>query len=47
MGFDHRRTVTYRLAQAAHAYRVRAGSRLSRIELHSGQEALLKALERQ
>ena len=44
MGFDHRRTVTYRLAQAAHAYRVRAGSRLSRIELHSGQEALLKAL---
>ena len=44
MGFDHRRTVTYRLAQAAHAYRVRAGSRLARIELHSGQESLLKAL---
>src|SRR5436190_18183855 len=45
MGFDHRRTVTYRLAQAAHAYRVRAGSRLARIELHSGQESLLKALD--
>jgi MarR family transcriptional regulator, organic hydroperoxide resistance regulator len=44
MGFDHRRTVTHRLAQAAHAYRVRAGSQLSRINLHSGQDALLKAL---
>ena len=44
MGFDHRRTVTYRLSQAAHAYRVRAGSQLARIGLHSGQEALLKAL---
>jgi MarR family transcriptional regulator, organic hydroperoxide resistance regulator len=44
MGFDHRRSVTYRLAQAAHAYRVRSGGRLARIELHSGQEALLKAL---
>ncbi len=45
MGFDHRRTVTHRLAQAAHACRVRAGSRLARIELHSGQDALLKALD--
>ena len=44
MGFDHRRTVTHRLAQAAHAYRVRAGSQLSRLNLHSGQETLLKAL---
>ena len=44
MGFDHRRTVTFRLAQAAHAYRVRSGSRLARIDLHSGQENLLKAL---
>lgn len=44
MAFDHRRTVTFRLAQAAHAYRVRAGSRLARIDLHSGQESLLKAL---
>ena len=44
MGFDHRRTVTFRLAQAAHSYRVRSGSRLARIELHSGQESLLKAL---
>jgi len=47
MGFDHRRTVTFRLAQAAHIYRVRAGSRLSRIDLHSGQENLLKALGEQ
>ena len=44
MGFDHRRTVTHRLAQAAHAYRVRAGGQLSRVGLHSGQEGLLKAL---
>src|SRR4029079_6420353 len=45
MAFDHRRTVTHRLAQAAHAYRVRAGSRLARMDLHSGQENLLKALD--
>jgi DNA-binding MarR family transcriptional regulator len=45
MGFDHRRTVTFRLGQAAHAYRVRAGSQLARIGLHSGQEGLLKALD--
>jgi DNA-binding MarR family transcriptional regulator len=44
MGFDHRRTVTHRLAQAAHTYRVRAGGQLARIGLHSGQESLLKAL---
>ena len=44
MGFDHRRSVTFRLAQAAHAYRVRAGSQLARIALHPGQESLLKAL---
>lgn len=44
MGFDHRRTVTHRLAQAAHAYRVRAGGQLNRIGLHSGQESLLKSL---
>jgi DNA-binding MarR family transcriptional regulator len=44
MGFDHRRTVTHRLSQAAHAYRVRAGSQLARVGLHSGQESLLKAL---
>ncbi len=44
MAFDHRRTVTHRLAKAARAYRARAGVGLSRIELHSGQEGLLKAL---
>lgn len=44
MGFNHRRSVTFRLAQAAHAYRVRAGSHLARIGLHAGQESLLKTL---
>lgn len=44
MAFNHRRTVTHRLAQAAHAYRVRSGGQLSRIGLHPGQESLLKAL---
>jgi DNA-binding MarR family transcriptional regulator len=44
MGFDHRRTVTHRLAQAAHAYRVRSGGQLARIGLHPGQENLLKSL---
>ena len=44
MGFDHRRTVTHRLSQASHVYRVRAGSQLARIGLDSGQESLLKAL---
>jgi len=44
MGFDHRRTVTHRLAQAAHAYRVRSGGQLARVGLHSGQESLLKSL---
>jgi len=44
MGFNHRRSVTFRLAQAAHAYRVRAGTHLARIGLHPGQESLLKAL---
>ncbi len=44
MAFNHRRTVTYRLAQASHAYRVRAGGQLSRVGLHPGQEGLLKAL---
>jgi DNA-binding MarR family transcriptional regulator len=45
MGFHHRRTVTHSLAQAAHAYRVRAGGQLARVGLHSGQESLLKALD--
>jgi DNA-binding MarR family transcriptional regulator len=44
MAFDHRRSVTHRLALAAHAYRVRAGGQLARIGLHPGQQSLLKAL---
>ena len=44
MGFNHRRSVTFRLSQTARANRARAGSNLSRIGLHPGQESLLKAL---
>ncbi len=44
MSLNHRRTVTHRLGQAAHAARVNAGAHLSEIGLHSGQEGLLKAL---
>jgi len=44
MTFLHRKTVTYRLGQAAKAYRARAGTHLNRIGLHAGQESVLKAL---
>lgn len=45
MTFNHRKSVTYRLAQAAKAHRARSGVHLSRIGLHPGQEAVLKALD--
>ena len=45
MTFNHRKSVTYRLAQAAKAQRARSGVHLSRIGLHPGQEAVLKALD--
>ncbi|MBB4304448.1 DNA-binding MarR family transcriptional regulator [Rhodobium orientis] len=44
MAFDHKKSVTFRLAQAAKAQRARAGSYLSKIGLHPGQEAVLKSL---
>lgn len=47
MTFNHRKSVTFRLAQAARAHRTRAGVHLGRIGLHPGQEAVLKALAEQ
>ena len=44
MAFDHKKSVTFRLAQAAKAQRSRAGSHLGQIGLHPGQEAVLKSL---
>lgn len=44
MSFNHRKTVVHRLTQAARATRVRTGSQLTRIGLHAGQDAVLKAL---
>lgn len=44
MSFNHRKSVTFRLVQAARAHRTRAGVHLARIGLHPGQEAVLKAL---
>jgi DNA-binding MarR family transcriptional regulator len=44
MTLNHRKTVTYRLNQAARVFRVRTGGALAVIGLHSGQESVLKAL---
>ena len=44
MTFQHRKSVTHRLAMAAKALRARSGSHLGRIGLHAGQEGVLKAL---
>ncbi|ODN70777.1 MarR family winged helix-turn-helix transcriptional regulator [Methylobrevis pamukkalensis] len=44
MSLNHRKTVTYRLAQTARAHRTRASVHLGRIGLHPGQESVLKAL---
>ncbi len=44
MGFNFKKSTTYRLAQAAKAQRARSGAHLSRIGLHPGQEAVLKIL---
>ncbi|MDR3376654.1 MAG: MarR family transcriptional regulator [Ancalomicrobiaceae bacterium] len=44
MAFNYRKSITYRLAQAAKAHRARSGAHLSRIGLHPGQETVLKAL---
>ena len=44
MSFSYRKTITYRLAQAAKAHRARSGTHLARIGLHPGQETVLKSL---
>jgi DNA-binding MarR family transcriptional regulator len=44
MSFSYRKTITYRLAQAAKAHRARSGAHLGRIGLHPGQETVLKLL---
>lgn len=44
MAFNYKKSVTFRLAQAAKAHRSRAGTHLARIGLHPGQEAVLKVL---
>ena len=44
MSFNHRKSVTYRLVQAARVHRTRAAVHLGRIGLHPGQEAVLKEL---
>lgn len=47
MAFNHRKTITFRLAQTARAARGRSGGHLVRIGLHPGQESVLKALAEQ
>lgn len=44
MAFNYKKSVTFRLGQAAKAYRARSGVHLARIGLHPGQEAVLKTL---
>ncbi|MEZ5840463.1 MAG: MarR family transcriptional regulator [Hyphomicrobiales bacterium] len=44
MAYDYRKSVTYRLTQAAKIYRNRAAGELSGLDVHPGQDALLKVL---
>lgn len=44
MAFNHKKSITFRLAQASKAHRARSGTHLARIGLHPGQEAVLKVL---
>jgi len=44
MALKHRKTVTYRLSQAARAVRARSGGHLADLGLHPGQESVLKTL---
>lgn len=44
MAFNHRKTVTFRLVQAAKAYRQRSSQVLGRLNLYPGQDQILKAL---
>lgn len=45
MGFNYKKSVTFRLVQAAKAQRARSGAHLMRIGLHPGQELVLKVLD--
>ncbi|WP_417678656.1 MarR family winged helix-turn-helix transcriptional regulator [Roseibium sp.] len=44
MAFNYKKSVTFRLVQAAKAQRARSGGHLMRIGLHPGQELVLKVL---
>lgn len=44
MAFNHRKTITFRLVQAAKAYRQRSANVLGQLNLHPGQDQILKAL---
>jgi DNA-binding MarR family transcriptional regulator len=44
MTLNHKKSATYRLAQAAKAHRARTGSHLNRVGLHPGQDLVLKSL---
>ena len=44
MPFNYKKSITFRLLQAAKAQRARSGAHLSRIGLHPGQELVLKVL---
>lgn len=44
MAFNYKKSVTFRLLQAAKAQRARSGGHLMRIGLHPGQELVLKVL---
>ncbi|WP_417672212.1 MarR family winged helix-turn-helix transcriptional regulator [Roseibium sp.] len=44
MAFNYKKSVTFRLVQAAKAQRSRSGGHLMRIGLHPGQELVLKVL---
>lgn len=44
MPFNYKKSVTFRLLQAAKAQRSRSGAHLTRIGLHPGQELVLKVL---
>lgn len=46
MARDHQKSVAVRMASATRAYRARIGAMLSAIDLHAGQEGVLKALDR-
>lgn len=44
MPFNYKKSITFRLLQAAKAQRARSGAHLMRIGLHPGQELVLKVL---